>query len=117
MVKEEEVCIGKELLFDSPLTGLGTGYVVAHGTRAIPPDSQDSEFQYVANLWVSFDYGGDDPKEGCCGSPLFNKDGDVYAFFHYYTIDNTAIFYCPSPDPLIDAGYSLGNVSTIAPSH
>ena len=114
MMKEEGVWIGKELFFDSPFTGLGTGYVVAHGTRAIPSDSQDLEFQYVANLWVSFDYGGDDPKEGCCGSPLFDKDGDVYAFFHY--ADNTATSYCPTPDPLIDAGYDIGNVSTIAPS-
>jgi hypothetical protein len=116
MVKEEEGWIGKELFFDSPLTGLGTGYIVAHGTRAIPSDSPDPEFHYVANLWVSFDHGGDDPKEGCCGSPLFDKDGDVYAFFHYYTTDDTATSYCPSPDPLIDAGYSLGNVSTVAPS-
>jgi hypothetical protein len=80
MVKEEEGWIGKELFFDSPLTGLGTGYIVAHGTRAIPSDSPDPEFHYVANLWVSFDYGGDDPKEGCCGSPLFDKDGDVCIF-------------------------------------
>ena len=36
MVKEEVVWIGKELFFNSPITGLGTGYVVAHGTRAIP---------------------------------------------------------------------------------
>jgi len=47
---------------------------------------------------------------------LFDKDGDVYAFFHYYTTDDTATSYCPSPDPLIDAGYRLGNVSTVAPS-
>ena len=61
-MKEEEGWIGKELFFDSPLTGLGTGYVVAHGTRAIPSDdSPDPKFHYVANLWVSFDYGGDDP--------------------------------------------------------
>ena len=116
MVKEEGVWIGKELFFDSPLTGLGTGYVVAHGTRAIPSDSPDPELHYVANLWVSFDYGENDPREGCCGSPLFDKDGDVYAFFHYYTTDDITTSYCPSVDPLIQTGYSLGNVSTIAPS-
>jgi len=110
LVKEEDTWIGKELFFDSPLTGLGTGYVVGHGTRVIPSDSPDPEIHYVANLWVNFEHGGDDLKEGCCGSPLFDKHGDVYAFFHYYTTDDTATS-CPCPDPLIDAGYSLGIVS------
>ena len=50
MVKEEEVWLGKELFFDSPLTGLGTRYVVAHSMRAIPSDLPDSEFHYVMNL-------------------------------------------------------------------
>ena len=42
-------------------------------------------------------------------------------FIHFFTIiqstiDNIIIFYYPSSNPLIDAGYSLGNVSTIASS-
>jgi len=44
LVKEEDVWLGKELFFDSPLTGLGTGYIVAHGTRCIPSDSPDPPF-------------------------------------------------------------------------
>jgi hypothetical protein len=67
LVKEDEVWIGKELFFDSPFPGPGTGYIVAHGTRAIPSDSPDPKFHYIANLWVRFDYEGDEPKKGCCG--------------------------------------------------
>ena len=64
IMKEGDSWIGKELFFDSPLTGVGTGYVLAHGSRFLPPvmvpggkdiprESPDPEVKYVANLWIS----------------------------------------------------------------
>jgi len=100
LVKEENCYIGKELFLDSPFTGLGTGIVTVHGLDLMPPYGPDEQWNYVANIWVNFESGLEDPKKGCCGSPLFDGDGNVYAFFRYFTQDGSCTSYCPCPDPL-----------------
>jgi hypothetical protein len=112
--------VGKELFLDSPFTGLGIGYVIGHGSMFLPPplffgsaetplESPDPKVSFVSNLWIQFENGLDDPKKGCCGAPLFDKDGHVYGFFNRYTTDETATSYCPTPNPLVNAGYVLGS--------
>lgn len=44
----------------------------------------DPQWEYVSNLWVSFESGNDDPLSGCCGSPLFDSQGEAYVFFRYF---------------------------------
>jgi hypothetical protein len=57
-------------------------------------------------VYVNLEYVGDDTKEGCNGSSLLDKNGDVHAFFHYYIADD---MYCPIPDLLIGTGQGLNN--------
>lgn len=90
--------IGNELYIDSPFTGLGVGINI------IPVDGPDPEWHYNANLWMSFPNGIENPLPGCCGSPLFDTQGEVYAFFRYSRTEGTGISYCPCSDPLSAAG-------------
>jgi len=105
--KETECMLGEELFLDSPFTGLGMGVVVGHGVDVYPKDSNQKEWAFVSNIWTDFNAAVSDPVAGCCGTPLFDKKGDVVAFFRWF--DDRGISRCPSPDPLIDAGWELAN--------
>lgn len=107
LIPESENLVTREIFMDSPFTGLGTGLVVGHGITAIPSDEPVDEWKYVSSIWIKFASGAKDPVGGRCGSPLFDKDGNVYGFYRYFADDGTGISYCPTPDPLIDAGYGL----------
>ena len=107
LVPLKDTYAGQELFFDSPFTGFVQGYVYLTETRAIPTDDPTIHpWSYVANLWVNFANQLVDPVEGCCGSPIWDKDGGIHAFFGYYA-DSSGISYCPSPDPIIQDGYDL----------
>ena len=99
--------IGDEF-FDSPFTGLGTGTIVGHGVAVYPKDALE-EWAYVSNIWTEFTAGVYDPVAGCCGTPLYNKDGGVVAFFRWF--EAGGISRCPTPDPLINADWELADYS------
>jgi hypothetical protein len=100
---QTETYIGQELFMDSPFTGLAEGYVYMSDIAAIPTDGNVLPWAYVANLSVNFEK---DSVDGCCGSPMWDSEGAVHAFFRYYA-DDSGISYCPAPDPLINAGYRM----------
>lgn len=77
----------------------------------IPVGGPEPQWEYVSNLWVSFESGTDDPLPGYCGSPLFDSQGEVYAFFRYFHTDGSAASYCPCPDPLLNSGCALSSSS------
>jgi hypothetical protein len=112
LVPESENLVTREIFMDSPFTGLGTGIVVGHGTTAIPSDEPTDDWKYMSSVWIKFASGAKDPVSGCCGSPLFDKDGNVYGFYRHFADDGTGISYCPTPDPVIDAGYRLQSFKT-----
>jgi hypothetical protein len=102
--------IAEELFFDSPFTGLGTGFVIGHGVCVYPKDSVDGiddKWAYVSNIWVDFTGGVYDPVAGCCGTPLCDKDGGIMAFFRWF--DECGVSRCPTPDPLINTGWELAH--------
>ena len=107
LADQTETHIGQELFMDSPFTGLGEGYMYVSDIAAIPTDEPAVQPRaYIASLWVNFGNQLPDPVDGCCGSPLWDCDGKVHAFFRYYR-DESGISYCPAPDPLINEGYEL----------
>lgn len=98
--------VSQKLFLDSPFTGLAIGYVIGHGAMFLPSplffgsketplETPDPKLSSVSNLWIHFENSLDDLKKGCCGAPLFNKDGYVYGV----SINI----------PLVDAGYALGS--------
>jgi len=109
LLREENSLLTKEVFYDSPFTGLGSGLVVGHGLDAIPVDEPNDEWAYVATIWVTFGSGADDPVGGSCGSPLFDQDGNVLGFYRYFATNGSGISYCPTADPLIDAGFKIAS--------
>lgn len=105
--KETESMLGEELFLDSPFTELGVGTIVGHGLDIYPKDSNQEEWAFVSDIWTDFDAGVYDSVAGCCGTPLFDQKGDVVAFFPWF--DDGGILRCPTPDPLIDAGWESAN--------
>jgi hypothetical protein len=77
--------MGQELFMDSPFTGLANGYVYVSDVAAIPTDDDIHPWAYVANLWVNFENDLNDPVDGCCGTPMWDSEGGVHAFFRYFT--------------------------------
>ena len=110
LLPERSNRLGAEIYMDSATTGLSVGYVLAHGTRTVPRSSKvGAEFSFVSNLWVNFEGGMEDAIAGCCGTPLFDEECNVVAFFHW--LHRTGLYetYCPTPDPLIDEGFVVAN--------
>jgi hypothetical protein len=106
LVGQHETYMGQELFMDSPFTGLANGYVFVTDVAAISTDEDVHPRTFVANLWVNFENDLNDPVDGCCGSPMWDSEGGIHAFFRYYA-DDSGMSYCPTPDPLINAGYQM----------
>jgi hypothetical protein len=108
--KEQDCMLARELFLDSPFTGLGTGIIIGHGVDVYPKDGidgTDDKWAFVSNIWTDFASGDYGPVAGCCGTPLYDKDGEVMGFFRWF--DDGGVSRCPTPDPLINAGWELAN--------
>lgn len=107
LARSGESYMGQKLYFDSPFTGLAEGYCVGQGCRQIPSDVPGEAWSYVEVIWTDIQREGIiDPMNGCCGSPIWDSEGKVHAFFHYFNEKSTRS-YCPTPDTLMDLGYQL----------
>jgi len=107
LARSQESYLGQRLYFDSPFTGLAEGYCTGQGCRRIPSDVPGEAWRFVEVIWTDIQRDGIiDPMNGCCGSPIWDAEGKVHAFFHYFNDSSTRSF-CPTPDALIDLGYEL----------
>jgi len=107
LVRSHESYMGQRLYFDSPFTGLAEGYCTGQGCRRIPSDTPGEAWDYVEVIWTDIQRDGIiDPMNGCCGSPIWDSEGKIHAFFHYFNETSTRS-YCPAPDKLLDLGYEL----------
>ncbi|KAL9102553.1 MAG: hypothetical protein Q9163_002303 [Psora crenata] len=66
------------LTMNNPFSGSREGITMALGLR-IP---EEGEKDYVAHQWHLFD-NGDEPVDGCCGSPILDAEGRIVGLFRF----------------------------------
>jgi hypothetical protein len=107
LARSNESYMGQKLYFDSPFTGLAHGYCTGQGCRRIQRYVPGEACNYVEVIWTDIQREGiDDPMNGCGGCPIWDSEGKIHAFFHYFN-DTSTRSYCPTPDTLMDLGYQL----------
>lgn len=69
------------LTMNSPFTGKCEGQVLAVGARIIDDDT-GGKLAYIKHQWLLFE-NGDEPVEGCCGTPLTDGEGAAVGLFRF----------------------------------
>ena len=99
--------IGTTVFMDSPFTGFVEGMVVSRSRCRVPAGS---EHWWIRLEWVWMGQNWQDANpDGCCGSPMWDADGRVVAFFRYLIIEGPYAGYGVgiSAIELEESGYFL----------
>ncbi|PYI26357.1 hypothetical protein BP00DRAFT_440065 [Aspergillus indologenus CBS 114.80] len=110
-IPANESQIGTHVFMNNPFTGHSEGTCGPHSRLRIPiDDPHEVPLEWIKARWTYMGQGFTDrPKEGSCGSAVWNADGQVLGFFRYASMSQQFKdwSFVVASDNLIEKGFKI----------